>query len=145
MTTVQTQQRQTALNRHTTDAPPTQDTKWKWDRTQQDARNAVVLSPYFIGIADDAVHRQQAGTSITTALRQTLAEVKNVVANRNANAADDDEIDSFLAMTRTNQRLVVRKILHNGYRNGNYTLVEADSTYRTGKKSKTKNYVLVVR
>lgn len=104
--------------------------KWKWDRNAQDVRKSLVEHEGIRNRCEQTVtDGGDAGASITTALNDVMRFVT------------ENNITEFLNLDRTNQRLVVRKILHGHYKAGTYDIVDADSPHRTGKKGKTKNYI----
>lgn len=112
---------------------------WTWNREIQEDRQKLVEDPRLKSLCHECVSTWgDDGVSITTVLNCAVEAVKNT-----KNLEDTDQLKSFLDMNKTNQRLVIRKILHTKYKTGEYKLVDAPSKYRTGKKSKTQNYVFV--
>lgn len=112
--------------------------KWTWDRKIQEDRQKLVDDPRMKTLCHECVDsREDEGASVTTVLNCAIEVVKNT-----KNLDESDVLNDFLKMNKTNQRLVVRKILHTKVKTGEYILVETSSKYRTGKKSTTKNYVV---
>lgn len=118
----------------------TDEKKWNWDRDKQRDRIALTKNTFFLDVCGIAVEGSNDGASITDALRYTHNAIKAIQEDEGRETTPEQDV--FLTMTRTDQRLVIRKILHNAYKAGTYTLVEATSVYRTGKKSGTKKYVI---
>jgi len=113
------------------------ETKWQWDRDKQERRNTLAQDNWFVGIVHSVVSKSKAeGASVTLCLRVIEADISQESEHQSSSQTE------FLTLSRTDKRLVVRKILHTKYKQKKYKLVEATSAYRTGKKSKTLNYVV---
>jgi|14BtaG_2_1085337.scaffolds.fasta_scaffold00541_13 hypothetical protein len=108
--------------------------KWNWDRNKQKLREELAQDGFFIEVVDKCVKTTNGGASVTDAMRELKANLTN---------SPTDVEEQYNALSQTDKRLVVRKIMHTKYRAGQYTLVDAASTYRTGKKSGTKKYLAV--
>lgn len=113
------------------------DKKWKWDSDKRTLRAGLSKDETLQNLCTNYVESlTENGASITDTLRYVLGVIDKT-------KYPVQSFESFKNLTRTDQRLVIRKILHTKYKSGKYTLVESESGYRTGKKAKTLRYVLI--
>ena len=122
-----------SINMNTTET--TKETKWSWDRSKQHTRDALAKNTSLRAMVA-AMLNQSGGTTITESLRAVCA---TIVSNT---TPGDDWATDFAALSKVDQRLVIRKILHSFYKDGTAIIVHGVSEYRTGKKSNTKVYLV---
>lgn len=113
--------------------------KWNWDRSKQSVRKAIAEDAFFIQQITHVVQNTDGGASVTDAMKYVAESLKNEAQHDHGLSPI---MEQYNTLTQTDKRLVVRKILHTKYRAGEYKLVEATSTYRSGKKSGTLKYII---